>query len=1276
MKEICKYQIAIILIISLPIFSCIAENERTQWTRKAPGGKNSTPFPVQIDKRTSESAFSPSSSKGHDAGDSKESSTIRRLFSTAPNTPPPTHPKSGARSQPSVSASKAAHPSSWARELSMNTGHCKVCGDTCTNEALGREYQWLGFVSASQTVEGLLSYVDQYVCPVDSKRIGLESAEEMQFLISCFLCHPNSGFGASQMKDAILTSAKVTVEHDDLTLEEVIKGSVAKWQGWGTQVDPIPSSTVRLDPNTGEVITSGFVPKGDYTIVLMGNNLLSCYKNSSGDFTTYQTWGLLPFTGGSFAMDITKHTVCERVVAQPSTSTHTPTTETTETTTSQPTTNSTQLTTTSTTISTTVPTTSTTISYVTKSSTTFLTTTPESPTTPVDAKDCCCEKGKCLCPGESMTVDCNADHVGSKVVTCVDGELVNLVDDCLYPWIDDAMHMLTSGNASAAAIASNLRNNTEEQTLSPHDLDTLVGIISNLTSLIEDQVDMVEDAAARMALMTNFTDAVLGLTSNILDVEGTWENLKETEAAQQGSSLLRNLEVIGFSLAEEVLDDTVSFEESQVNMTVHSVPRDTLLQTDLYFPSPSGQTFLHLPSGFEALLPDGETQARLVGFVLHHEAAARTLPGVLNRNVIYHKYKKVNSHVVSMSLGNATHNVNFTSLGEGVLLRLEHAAKEAGPFYRNLYRDQRPGEIPTPVPGTAKCVYWDHDTSEWSPEGCNLVNTTHDVTFCHCNHLTMISIITDIHDYVGRDPVLDIMGTVLASVSCLSLFLAFCIFQFCKSIASPRISINKQLCVSLGVSHCLLLFLLDRDFLKLSETGCSISAMVLHYWVTAGVCWMLAEGAHLFQTVQHVLSPTHYMPAYWMIGYGLPLVIVLITVLIAYASDSWTSQNAYAPEGSEYCWLSTDQGYIWSFTGPLVIVIVINTICLILALRSAAILEANKQKTLPQQLRMWIKGCFSLNCILGTTWVFGLLYLNTTHFFAYVFTIFNGSQGIMILVLHCLVNDTVREALVNMLPDAIKKRVKQPRNLQGAMSTSRATSGGPRRRVSVPPITHVTSSSATSSSSVSSPTRRMSEPNLGQHVRRPSEVAGVERTAQDKPRFLLPGELGGGGNTVPPSRWSRRLKREEPRFPECELCSSGRDDQCNTKCNCRQNATPNPSPPRKYRNNRSGSEWSNATQLTFISDGHAEGPCNTRRTSFDSYGSSISDESFESSGHFTEYPGTSIVSYPPAGPPGSFLSPLEHPSGHHEDLRYVPDFDTILECDERSPRSESAVSFF
>ncbi|XP_042238240.1 latrophilin-like protein LAT-2 [Homarus americanus] len=554
-----------------------------------------------------------------------------------------------------------------------------------------------------------------------------------------------------------------------------------------------------------------------------------------------------------------------------------------------------------------------------------------------------------------------------------------------------------------------------------NDLIALTSLINNMTSLLQIQILEEKKEEERLSMALNYTDDLVAITGNVLSVPDTWHGLNQRDAGQLGSSLLINLECSGFILADQVKRDVVTFLDAQVNMTVLSSPRNELSGNDLYFPGAGESTFLHLPGGFESLLPKGEEQARLVGFLLDQQAASRALPAHLSRDVSHATYKELNSPVVSMSLGRSGHAVSFTPLDEGVLLRLQHTISESGPAYRDLYRDLRPDELPTPVPGTAQCVFWDNENSEWAPDGCKLVNTTKGLTFCRCSHLTMIAIITDFHNNVGRDPALDILGTVLTGASCVSLFIAFCIFQCYKSVASPRTSITKQLCVALGLSHLLLLLLLDRDFLKLSSTVCEVAAIVLHYWVTASVCWMLAEGAHLFQTVHHVLSPTRYMAAYWMVGYGVPVVVVMVTLLVAYGSDSWTDQLAYAPPGSEYCWLSTERGYIWAFIGPMVMVIVVNALSMILAVRSAAILKANKQKSLPQQVKLWIKGCFSLNCLLGTSWVFGLLYVNTGHFFAYLFTILNASQGVMILVLHCLVNDSVRSAVIVSLPPGVSK---------------------------------------------------------------------------------------------------------------------------------------------------------------------------------------------------------------------------------------------------------------
>lgn len=56
----------------------------------------------------------------------------------------------------------------------------------------------------------------------------------------------------------------------------------------------------------------------------------------------------------------------------------------------------------------------------------------------------------------------------------------------------------------------------------------------------------------------------------------------------------------------------------------------------------------------------------------------------------------------------------------------------------------------------------------------------------------------------------------------------------------------------------------------------------------------------------------------------------------------------------------------------------------------------------------WILGTFSLTFILGITWLYGFLYFSQNSMaLAYVFTVLNSIQGLVIFVTFCLLNKQV-----------------------------------------------------------------------------------------------------------------------------------------------------------------------------------------------------------------------------------------------------------------------------
>ena len=65
---------------------------------------------------------------------------------------------------------------------------------------------------------------------------------------------------------------------------------------------------------------------------------------------------------------------------------------------------------------------------------------------------------------------------------------------------------------------------------------------------------------------------------------------------------------------------------------------------------------------------------------------------------------------------------------------------------------------------------------------------------------------------------------------------------------------------------------------------------------------------------------------YYIIGYLLPLLIVIISVVCNEAIDL----RGYGTP--QHCWLSPKQGFIWSFMGPVVVIVTVNIIIFIIAM--------------------------------------------------------------------------------------------------------------------------------------------------------------------------------------------------------------------------------------------------------------------------------------------------------------------------------------------------------
>lgn len=156
-------------------------------------------------------------------------------------------------------------------------------------------------------------------------------------------------------------------------------------------------------------------------------------------------------------------------------------------------------------------------------------------------------------------------------------------------------------------------------------------------------------------------------------------------------------------------------------------------------------------------------------------------------------------------------------------------------------------------------------------------------------------------------------------------------------LQSDRTTIHKNLCVCLLIAEVLFVCGIGQTNQRIV---CGIVAGLLHFFFLCAFAWMFLEGwflsiyiaahnisQHTLYTVSHRVTGFQLyvmlievfeaeksrLRWYYLVAYGAPLVVVAISCIIdplSYGTD-------------RYCWLRADNYFIFSFVGPVILVILV-----------------------------------------------------------------------------------------------------------------------------------------------------------------------------------------------------------------------------------------------------------------------------------------------------------------------------------------------------------------
>ncbi|XP_051911114.1 cadherin EGF LAG seven-pass G-type receptor 1-like [Hippocampus zosterae] len=305
------------------------------------------------------------------------------------------------------------------------------------------------------------------------------------------------------------------------------------------------------------------------------------------------------------------------------------------------------------------------------------------------------------------------------------------------------------------------------------------------------------------------------------------------------------------------------------------------------------------------------------------------------------------------------------------------------------------------------CVFWNHSiaiggTGGWSSKGCEVLERNNSHISCQCNHMTSFAVLMDVSKREHGDVLpLKIVTYATVSVSLFLLLLTLILLCLLRRLRSNLHVIHRNLVAALFFSE--LVFLLginqtDNPFV------CTVIAILLHYFYMCTFAWMFVEGLHIYRMLTELRNINHgHMRFYYAMGWGIPAIITGLAV-------------GLDPQGygnPDFCWLSVHDTLIWSFAGPIFVVVLVNIVIFILAAKASC---GRRQKAVEKSgaipaLRM----AFLLLLLISATWLLGLMAVNSDVLtFHYLFAGFSCLQGVFIFFFHIVFNKDVRKHFKNV----------------------------------------------------------------------------------------------------------------------------------------------------------------------------------------------------------------------------------------------------------------------
>ncbi|KFP72588.1 putative G-protein coupled receptor 115, partial [Acanthisitta chloris] len=315
----------------------------------------------------------------------------------------------------------------------------------------------------------------------------------------------------------------------------------------------------------------------------------------------------------------------------------------------------------------------------------------------------------------------------------------------------------------------------------------------------------------------------------------------------------------------------------------------------------------------------------------------------------------------------------------------------------------------------AQCVGWHSAERRWDNRPCKVQSDSISTVVCVCTHQrrTYRSFSILMSPATLRSSVLDYITRVGLGLSIFSLVLCLIIEAFVwHHVTKTEITYMRHFCLvniaaSLLIADVLFILAAIVHNAALNYHLCVAATFFLHFFYLALFFWMFTLGLLILYGLLLIflkVTRSAFLAAAFLIGYGCPLVISILTVAIT------EPKNGYLRSGA--CWLNWyETKALLAFVVPALSIIVVNLVVVVVVVAKtgrSTVGEGCKSRDLSSMIRI-SKNVALLTPLLGLTWGFGLATIVDSRSLAFhiTFALLNAFQGFFILLFGTLLDRKV-----------------------------------------------------------------------------------------------------------------------------------------------------------------------------------------------------------------------------------------------------------------------------